>query len=128
MRSLTLRYAQGRQGEPAYLNQTQVSAVAAAARAQLLPEGSEALTLETLAGLEQLTVNGLTYPLWTSLEDPVTDEQGQPVLGLCEFDPDCGEEAISVLIAPVGERCSPPLALSTFAHELGHAIFDAPAC
>ena len=127
MRSLTLHYAQGRRGEPAYLTHEAVARVAAEARAQLLSNDAESLTLETLAGLEQLNVNGLTYPLWTSLEYPVTDEQGQPVLGLCEFDPGCGEDAISVLIAPVGEQCSPPLALSTFAHELGHALFDAPA-
>ena len=86
--------------------------------------GADALTLEQLAAISDLTINGLPYQLWVSLDHPVTDEDGLPVLGLCEFDPDCGEDAVSVLISPVGEQLTPELALSTFAHELGHAIFD----
>jgi transcriptional regulator with XRE-family HTH domain len=125
--ALTLDYAQGRHGEPSYLTHEAVGEVAARARAQLLPAGEDALPLATLASLDQLRVNGLAYSLWVSLDHPITDEQRQPVLGLCEYDPGCGEEAISLLVAPLSERLSAPLALSTFAHELGHAIFDGPA-
>ncbi|WP_143904263.1 hypothetical protein [Tepidimonas thermarum] len=109
------------------MNRDAIEAVAAQARAQLADTQRDALTLQRLAAISELDVNDLHYQLWISLDHPVTDEDGLPVLGLCEFDPDCGEDAVSVLISPVGERLSPELALSTLAHELGHAIFDAPA-
>lgn len=127
MPALTLHYDCCARRKPRYLNKAAIETVARDARAQLLPPGADALTLEQLAAISMLTVNGLPYQLWVSLDHPVTDEDGQPVLGLCEFDPDCGEDAVSVLVSPVGEQLTPELALSTFAHELGHAIFDAPA-
>ena len=37
------------------------------------------------------------------------------------------EDAVSLLVSPVGQHLTPELALSTFAHELGHAVFDAPS-
>ena len=127
MPALSLRYDHCSLRKPRYLNKLAIETVAREARAQLLPPGADALTLEQLAAISDLTINGLPYQLWVSLDHPVTDEDGQPVLGLCEFDPDCGEDAVSVLVSPVGEQLTPELALSTFAHELGHAIFDAPA-
>ena len=127
MPALSLRYDHCSLRKPRYLKKLAIETVAHEARAQLLAPGADALTLEQLAAISDLTINGLPYQLWVSLEHPVTDEAGQPVLGLCEFDPDCGEDAVSVLVSPVGEQLTPELALSTFAHELGHAIFDAPA-
>ncbi|TCS98726.1 hypothetical protein EDC36_104150 [Tepidimonas ignava] len=127
MPALSLRYDHCSLRKPRYLKKSAIETVAREARAQLLPPGADALTLEQLAAISDLTINGLPYQLWVSLDHPVTDEDGLPVLGLCEFDPDCGEDAVSVLVSPVGEQLTPELALSTFAHELGHAIFDAPA-
>lgn len=127
MPALTLHYEYGLHRKPHYLNKAEVEVVAHAARAQLLPAGTDALSLRLLADIAEVDVNGLPYHLWVSLDHPVTDDEGQPVLGLCEFDADCGEDAVSVLVSPVGEQFSAELALSTFAHELGHAIFDAPA-
>lgn len=127
MPALSLRYHHCPRHKPHYLNKTDIETVAREARAQLLPAGTDALTLEQLAAIADLNINGLPYQLWVSLDHPITDEAGLPVLGLCEFDPDCGEDAVSVLISPVGEQLTPELALSTFAHELGHAVFDAPA-
>ena len=127
MPALSLRYDHCALHKPRYLKKSAIETVASEARAQLLSPGADALTLEQLAAISDLTINGLPYQLWVSLDHPVTDEDGLPVLGLCEFDPDCGEDAVSVLISPVGEQLTPELALSTFAHELGHAIFDAPA-
>ena len=120
MPALSLRYDHCSLRKPRYLNKLAIETVAREARAQLLPPGAEALTLEQLAAISDLTINGLPYQLWVSLDHPVTDEDGLPVLGLCEFDPDCGEDAVSVLVSPVGEQLTPELALSTFAHELGH--------
>ena len=127
MPALSLRYHHCARHKPHYLNKNNIECVAREARAQLLPVGTDALPLEQLAAISDLTINDLPYQLWVSLDHPVTDENGQPVLGLCEFDPGCGEDAVSVLVSPVGEQLTPELALSTFAHELGHAIFDAPA-
>ena len=127
MPALSLRYDYCALRKPRYLKKSAIETVAREARAQLFATGADALTLEQLAAISDLTINGLPYQLWVSLDHPVTDEDGQPVLGLCEFDPDCGEDAVSVLVSPVGEQLTPELALSTFAHELGHAIFDAPA-
>ncbi len=127
MPALSLRYDHCALHKPRYLKKSAIETVASEARAQLLPPGADALTLAQLAAISDLAINGLPYQLWVSLDHPVTDEDGLPVLGLCEFDPDCGEDAVSVLISPVGEQLTPELALSTFAHELGHAIFDAPA-
>jgi len=127
MSALCLQYAHCALRKPRYLNKSAIETVANEVRAQLLPAGADALTLEQLAAISDLNINGLPYQLWVSLDHPVTDGDDRPVLGLCEFDPDCGEDAVSVLVSPVGEQLSPELALSTFAHELGHAIFDAPA-
>jgi len=127
MPALFLCYDSCVRRKPRYLKKPAIESVAREARAQLLPAGTDALTLERLAEVSELNINSLPYQLWVSLDHPVTDEAGQPVLGLCEFDPDCGEDAVSVLVSPVGEQLTPELALSTFAHELGHAIFDAPA-
>ena len=127
MPALSLRYDCCARRKPYYLNKSEIETVAREARAQLVSPGANALTLAQLTAISDLTINGLPYQLWVSLDHPVTDEDGLPVLGLCEFDPDCGEDAVSVLVSPIGEQLTPELALSTFAHELGHAIFDAPA-
>ena len=82
-----------------------------------MPPGDDALTLEQLAAISDLTINGLPYQLWVSLDHPVTDEDDLPVLGLCEFDPDCGEDAVSVLVSPIGEQLTPELALCGYAAE-----------
>ncbi len=90
MPALSLRYDHCSLRKPRYLNKPAIEMVAREARAQLSSPGADALTLEQLAAISDLTINGLPYQLWVSLEHPVTDEDGLPVLGLCEFDPDCG--------------------------------------
>lgn len=127
MSSLSLRYNHTFDGRPHYLTNAQIEAVAREARLQLLGEQAEAMPMSVLADLSELQINDLAYLLWVSLSHPVINDEGQPALGLCEFDADCGEDAISIMVSPVGEEMSEQLALSTFAHELGHAIFDAPA-
>lgn len=56
----------------------------------------------------------------------VHDEDGYPVLGICETDPAApGMALVSVNATMVTNR--PDLALSTLAHEVGHIVFDVPA-
>lgn len=87
MPALSLRYDHCALHKPRYLKKSAIETVASEARAQLLPPGADALTLEQLAAISDLHINGLPYQLWVSLDHPVTDEDGLPVLGLCEFDP-----------------------------------------
>lgn len=126
MAALSLNYAHCDHLRPHYLNNANIEAVARQARDQLQPQ-NPALNLKTLASLQQLHINDVRFNLWVDLEHPLNDEAGKPVLGLCEFDAAAGEDAVSLMVSPVSQNVSAELALSTFAHELGHAIFDAPA-
>ncbi len=56
----------------------------------------------------------------------VHDEDGKPVLGICETDPAAPGLALVSVNAPMVTN-RPDLALSTLAHEVGHMVFDVPA-
>jgi len=126
MALLSLNYSHCDHLRPRYLNNAHIEAVARQARDQLQAQ-NPALHLDALAGIAQLHINDVRFDLWVDLEHPLNDEAGKPVLGLCEFDSTCGENAVSLMVSPISQNMSAELALSTFAHELGHAIFDAPA-
>lgn len=123
---LTLDYRCCDRKRPRYLKHAEVEVVAAQARQQLVTAQADAIPLATLKGLDGLRINGLAFELWVDTEHPVTDEQGQPVLGVCEFDPHAGTDAAVLAVSPVATESADALMLSTFAHELGHAVFDAP--
>jgi len=127
MAFLALHYPRARDYRPHYLKRADIEGLAQEVRNQLVTHEVDALDLETLSSIEHVQVNHLSYDLWISLDLTPTDEQGTPVLGLCEFDPGCGVLAVSIMVSPVGTQLSAQLALSTLAHELGHALFDAPA-
>jgi hypothetical protein len=55
----------------------------------------------------------------------VHDESGNPVCGICEYDPGVPDTAM-VSVSPAEDTAGEALVLSTLAHELGHAVFDAP--
>ena len=76
--------------------------------------------------VELLVANRIRFvPVW-DCRNEVHDEQGRPVAGACEYDPDSPENIyLSLNPTVIGER--PDLAASTAAHELGHAIFEGPA-
>lgn len=85
------------------------------------------LTLEMLcAGSRMVVVNGRRVQVSWDMSHEVHDGTGNPVLGVCETDPDMPESAlVSINARMVAAR--PELALSTAAHELGHVVFDVPA-
>lgn len=127
MTSLSVAYRHSGHFRPHFLKNPEIEATANAVRAQLVAVDADRLPLATLREISSLSINGLRFDLWVSLEHPVTDhETGEPVCGLCEFDPGAGEDAVSLLVSPVGEDMTEELVLSTFGHELGHAVFDAP--
>lgn len=71
-------------------------------------------------------VNGQLLRIVWDAAHAVHDEAGEPVLGVCEHDP---QEPATVMISLNGELLGgqPEMLRSTAAHELGHAIFDMPA-
>jgi hypothetical protein len=115
--------------EPHYVGQLAVEAVAEHVRRQLGcgDEGPLAVELERLTEIRSLRVNGITYELEWSTSDPVTDDDGSPVLGVCEFDPQGLPDTALISVNPEPIEGRRELLLSTAAHELGHGIFDAAA-
>jgi len=112
---------------PQYIKHPEVEGIAVQARRQLVADTTDAIGLSVLREINKLKINGVEFDLWVDTEHQVTDEEGQPVLGVCEFDPDAAPNAALLLVSPAVNAASQALVLSTFAHELGHAIFDAPA-
>ena len=127
MSALAIHYRHCRRFQPNYLKNIEISKVASQVREQLVESTTNALSLDVLGCIKDVSVNGIGFELWIDTEHEVTDELGNAVLGACEFDPEGSKDAALLLVTPVCEIASPELVLSTFAHELGHAVFEAPA-
>lgn len=127
MAVLTLGYRCCDRKLPKYIKHPEVEGIAVQARRQLVDESTDAIGLSVLRQISKLKINGVEFDLWVDTEHQVNDEQGQPVLGVCEVDPDAAPNAALLLVSPAANAASQALVLSTFAHELGHAVFDAPA-
>ena len=127
MPELTLAYRCCDRKLPRYIKHSEVEGIAVLARQQLVDANTDAISLSVLRDISSLKINGIQFNLWVDTEHAVNDEQGNPVLGVCEFDPEASPDATMLSVSPVSETASEELVLSTFAHELGHAIFDAPS-
>ena len=127
MPELTLAYRCCDRKLPRYIKHSEVEGIAVLARQQLVDAVTDAIQLSVLREISSLKINGIQFDLWVDTEHAVNDEQGNPVLGVCEFDPDASPDATMLSVSPVSDTASEELVLSTFAHELGHAIFDAPS-
>jgi len=125
MTRLGLLYRHCERHRPYYLKHTQVEILAGEVRQQLVEPDELAIPFQVLAGVTHLHVNGIQMTVDIDTEHPVHDEAGQPVLGVCEYDPSLPDTAL-VSVSPVSEIIQPSLVLSTLAHELGHACFDLP--
>lgn len=122
---LTLDYRCCNRKLPQYIRHIEVERIAALARQQLVADSIDAVPFDALRQISGLKINGIDFKIEVSTDYPVHDEHGNQVFGICEFDPGSPDTAM-VSISPVGENLSELLALSTFAHEMGHAVFDAP--
>ena len=81
---------------------------------------------EIAGRISRLAVNGIDVAVDWDLEGTVEDETGAAALGSCEYDLAVpGHALIYINMDEFGERSY--LGRSTVLHELGHAIFDAPA-
>ena len=81
---------------------------------------------DLVAAATRLEVNRHRVDVHWDFSHAVHDADRQPVLGICETDPDApGIALVSINTALLANR--PDLLLSTVAHELGHVVFDVPA-
>ena len=122
---ISLEYQHCRRKRPLFLKHLVVEDIAGQVRRHLVGDVSDMLSLETLSKIESLKINGIDFNLYIDTTNVVHDGQNIPVLGICEFDP-AAPDAAMVSVSPAGEMASAELVLSTLAHEIGHAIFDAP--
>jgi hypothetical protein len=126
---LTLNYPHVRPSlEPERLRKEEIWQVGEAARLQVCgaTQRPKVDVARIVARSRNLTVNGLCFDAHWELGRPVTDDAGNPVMGAVEYDESWPMAAMIYVNAEViGDRDD--LARSTCVHELGHAIFDAPA-
>lgn len=126
---VSLTYAHHAQtGAPHALTAQAIWAVAAQLRRAVVRHDSAwALRADALVqATTRLEVNRRQITADWDFAHAVHDEDGQPVLGICETDPAApGLALVSINASMMANR--PELALSTAAHEIGHIVFDVPA-
>lgn len=125
--ALNVEYPCFGSGEPARLSAEAIRRLGADLRQRLL--GYKAGPFEPadlFRRAASLRVNGRPLRIVWDAAHAVHDEAGEPVLGVCEHDP---QEPATVMISLNAELLGdqPEMLRSTAAHELGHAIFDMPA-
>jgi len=124
---LTLCYRHEHHAPRPGLSGADIEAVAHSVRGKLGADARAALTLEDLGRIEALCVNDVAFEVWSDLSRTLHDPEGEKVPGIFEFLPEIEDDAVNVRVSPVDQTYTPETVLSTFAHELGHAIFDGPA-
>ena len=123
---LNINYRHCSRMRPSFLKNAEIEALAAQIRQQLVDPDTDAISLQVLSSIDGLKINGVAFDLFVGTEGVVHDEDGNPVLGICEYDPGVPDTAM-VSVSPASSPASEALVLSTLGHELGHAIFDAPS-
>ncbi len=122
---LTLDYRHCDRKRPRFIKHAEVEGIAVLTRQQLVGATTDGLSLQMLRAVSGLKINGVDFDLSVDTDNIVHDEDDNPVLGVCEYDPGAPNMAM-VSVSPAGENASDELVLSTLAHEFGHAIFDGP--
>lgn len=125
--ALNVEYPCFGSGEPVRLSAEAIRRLGADLRQRLL--GYTARPFEPVVLFRRATclrVNGRSLRIAWDAAHAVHDQTGEPVLGVCEHDP---QEPETVMISLNAELLGdqPELLRSTAAHELGHAIFYMPA-
>lgn len=114
--------------KPHYVGARHVAEVARSLRQQLRYGNGRPKVdhQEVMERVRRLEVNGVRVDVEWGLDAPLTDDNGAPALGSCEYDLGMPEHAlVYVNMQEIGGRDY--LERSTGLHELGHGIFDAPA-
>ena len=128
MKQVDVRYRhQAATAKPLYVNNNEVRGVAGHVRGQLLAAADAyRLASEALLAIETIRANDVRLDVCWSTDYPVTNERGEPVLGVCEYDHRGMPDTALISVNPDLTRDNDGLLLGTLAHELGHAIFDVP--
>ena len=125
---LRLEYPHFRNLQPRYLTNPRVEELAWQVRLQLGCAETRYLKfpLDLLFSIDQATVNGLRVTFRWEIEEAIQDEQGVPVLGVCDCDPE--EMPDSIMLSANSGMIGKFEALlrSVLVHELGHAVCDGP--
>jgi hypothetical protein len=120
--------SQAMTAKPLYVSNDDVRRVAADVRGQLVSAvDGYRLTRDHLLAIERIQANGVRLEVCWSTDYPVTNEQDEAVLGVCEYDHRGMPDTALISVNPDLTRDNDGLLLGTLAHELGHAIFDVPA-
>lgn len=127
--AVVLNYPHARPSlEPLHLRRHEVWQIAETARRQICGSVYRPRidVTEVVERTARMRVNGLDFATHWDLGRALSDQTGQPVLGLVEHDAGCPDAAMIYMNGElIGDR--EDWARSTAVHELGHAVFDAPA-
>jgi len=112
--------------EPLLLTRRDLWQLAEDARMQVAKQGSPLLPFADLvATARKLRINGIELETRWDFAEDVRDELGHQVMGAIDYDPGVRRTALIYLNSTqLADRDE--LIRSTAAHELAHAIFDAP--
>jgi hypothetical protein len=123
---IEIAYPSYASGEPRPMKAAIIRGIAGDLRRRLFAGLAKPVEVTELARRTgRVKVNGREVGVIWDLAHAVHDNEGTPVLGICEYDPlEPGAIMIS-LSADLADE--PELLRSTAAHEFGHAIFDMPA-
>jgi hypothetical protein len=113
-------------GTPRFVRNEDIQRMALQVRRQIGCGDRLRIKPDDLLTISEIDSNGIRYEVCWSVDGPVTNERGEPVLGLCEYDPDGLPGTALIFANPEGVAGSDALLISTLAHELGHGVFDAP--
>lgn len=125
--AVIVEYPSFASGEPVRLSAQSILAIGAELRKRLFGFAVRPLDVAGLAQrASKLRVNGRDLRIAWDTGHAVHDDDGNAVLGACEYDPsEPGTVLISLNASVLTDQ--PELLRSTAAHELGHAVFDMPA-
>ena len=91
---LTLGYRHCDRKRPSYIKNSEIEGIAVLARQQLVEAAADAIPLATLSAISGLNINGVAFDLFVGTGNVVHDERGNPVLGICEYDPGVPDTAM----------------------------------
>ena len=112
--------------QPLMLSSRDIWRLGEEARAQVDGGATPALSFTNLAARTRtLRINGLELQTYWAFEPEVRDDRGYAVMAAIEYDREVPRTALLSLNSTIlAERDD--VTMSTAAHELGHAVFDAP--
>ena len=113
---------------PWYLTNAQVEDLAWQVRLQLgyAYPSTPKISLDLLFSIEGAAVNGLRLAFHWEIEDAIHDQQGVPVLGVCDYDPSEMPDTIWLSANAGMVSGIEDMLRSILTHELGHGLCDAP--